>query len=170
MKKYIKYVLCFFVGIIFTLSIGCFAVFSYNASQITYSKNNVEIPLSDAIDELYTTSNTTIDNLNTELNMYATLNFDLYLTAHSSTQKSDSYISLQPFHSRYRYFTVSSPITVSGEAKNLKIFGYKGGKELTITSGTKYESTYTNAINMESYSNTDGVMARTYINITFSNE
>ena len=62
MKRYI-------LGIIILLITFCagnvYATITYNASQITYTRNNVEIPLSSAMDELYSESADTVSNLNT---------------------------------------------------------------------------------------------------------
>ena len=57
MRKYIKYVICFILGGLVLGSIGVFATLTYSANQITYTKDNNTMYLSEAIDELYTTSN-----------------------------------------------------------------------------------------------------------------
>ena len=57
MCQKVKYIIVFFLGGIICTTIGVYATLTYNASQITYTKNNVEMPLSSALDELYTSAN-----------------------------------------------------------------------------------------------------------------
>ena len=52
------------IGAIIFLPLGIFATMSYDASQINYKSTTLD----HAIDELYTTQNTTVTNLQTNLN------------------------------------------------------------------------------------------------------
>ena len=55
-----KNILIFILGGIFFSCISVYATFSYSASQINYKTTTLDL----ALDELYTTQNTTINNLN----------------------------------------------------------------------------------------------------------
>ena len=69
MKKNIFLVL---ITAIICISSTAFAVTTLNANQITYTNsNNEEILVSDALDSLYTAKNTTIANLQTQLNNFS---------------------------------------------------------------------------------------------------
>ena len=59
MCKFLKSRLFFFMlGIVIASTISVFATLTYNASQIVYTKNNLEMPLSNVIDELYSSAST----------------------------------------------------------------------------------------------------------------
>ena len=66
-----KYILVFILGGIFFSSLSVFATLTYSANQITYTKGNNTMYLSDAMDELYTTQNTTLTNLQNTVSSYS---------------------------------------------------------------------------------------------------
>ena len=63
MKKKIIFLFGFVLGILIS-GIVVYATLTYNANQIMYTKsNNTEVTLDTALNELYTSANTTVNNL-----------------------------------------------------------------------------------------------------------
>ena len=84
-----KNILLIIISGLFFSSISVFATLTYSANQITYTKGNNTMYLSEAIDELYTTQGTTVTNLNnqvtslqSQVNSYST--FSIYFQVFAS--------------------------------------------------------------------------------------
>lgn len=110
----------FVLGGIFFSSIAVFAVTTISADKITYTdKNNVERTVDTVLDDLYTTQNTTVNNLQTELVDYKKpLNINLCSESYANGKKSDSVLTLADY-SRYKYFMI-----ISTNSKNVNFQSY----------------------------------------------
>ena len=130
MKKYmIISVTSFVIGAIIFFSIGVYATLTYNASQITYTKNNIEMPLSNAIDELYTSANEPSIN---KINGTVT---STYLISKDTSTDDDLTLSLGQgnfyvFVSMSRGYPVSSATDTAEGYHN-----YEGSGHFTYTNG-----------------------------------
>lgn len=102
-------ILTFIIGGILFSSIAVFAVTTISADKITYTdKNNVERTVDTVLDDLYTTQNTIVNNLQDELDDYKKpLNINLCSEIYANGKKSSSALTLANY-SRYKYFMIIS--------------------------------------------------------------
>ena len=93
--------------------------------------------LDSAIDELYATQNTTINNLQTSLNNYDSITLTLAGVSRSSAYIGPSRLYINEFANQYKYFKILS-VTNNGNTNNCYTRSYaynksnEGWKDLTV--------------------------------------
>ena len=170
----IKYLI---VGIILGLlfgSVGVYATLTYNASQITYTKNNVEMPLSSAIDDLYTTQTTTINSLSGENNSLHN-KFDtltLYLTgvSYSQTKIGRGLLSLSTLKNNYSKYKILSKTILDGyDVTSCDMYSNTTSGDITLYVNTEYSSANARDIKINVKAKTEGSAGACRAEILFYN-
>ena len=133
-------------------SVGVYAALTYNANQITYTKGNNTMYLSDAIDELYTTESTTINNLNTELNQYKSRFDKLYgKFLASGRYSSTAGYRVDTYRNYYQFFKITGVSRTSGEGTcTLNLYNRFTTSNEDATVNTRYDTYSYNLVNVTS--------------------
>ena len=110
-----KYIIGFILGAIIFSTISVYATIYYEASQINYKNTTLD----HAIDDLYTTQNTTISNKDSQIttlqnnvttltNKYDNITFKLDAQGWSSSTNSIGKFSLNNINNKWIYFKVTN--------------------------------------------------------------
>ena len=179
--KNIKFILGFILGGIVCTSIGVFATIYYEASQINYKNTTLD----HAIDELYTTQNTTLSSKDAQITnlegQITTLNnklksIQIPLRAGSTSKTYYGQADLGAtgwtyIKNTYSYFKVSN-LTKSNNGNNCKIIGYSLSLNnwVDISENTEYSlSPYSN-IGLKVYSYADNSWGNCSVSIDIYNK
>ena len=146
-----KNILIFLLGGLFFSCISVYATIYYDASQINYKTTTLD----HAIDDLYTTQNTTVTNLQSELNSYKSINAIMCATAQNG---SGAYVIDSTFANKYRYFWVGSTWG-SSTSYSMNLKDSNNTIVNTVKAGTKYNTS--NFSKFELLSNTAGYVCAT---------
>ena len=134
-----KYIIGFILGAIIFGTIGVYAAINYEASQIVYKSTTLD----KAIDELYTTQNGTVSNLESELHSYKdSLVLRLLGYNYVSSSFGDSQLNFTNGNVKnlYKYFKIKSKGTFSGSPSSceIKVWSDIQSKLIDINVNTEY--------------------------------
>ena len=145
MKKKVIFIIGFILGGLLFGIVGVYATLSYSANQITYTKGNNTIYLSEAIDELYTTQGTTVNNLQTDLN---TCNSRSFLVRDIVNPGTNTVHHLWDMTNANGYSKFIVKLNSKGTNAACTIYTTNGGstKIADLSLDTEYSTTYGNVV------------------------
>ena len=150
MKNNIKIIIAFFLGAIIFGSAGVYATLTYNANQITYTKGNNTMYLSDAIDELYTSA----DSIESLENQISDLESDISAKNSTISSLNSQVTNLQKY----------TNITLKIKASANKASAAYGGMYVLSAGMGKYAKFKVQNLTCNSYVNTYELKAQKHVN------
>ena len=140
MEKYIKYILCFFIGGLFFSVISVYAALNYQAYQIIYGNTTLDHTL----DSLYSSANTTITNLENDLNTCNNKSFVVrdIVTVNNYTQHHINDMAV--VHGSFRYFKIINNSKGNNAVCSIYTTNGASNKINDLSFGVDYSTTYNN--------------------------